>query len=76
MKKVFPKTLLFAFVSMMAISLPAAANISDTTKSFIQKAAIGGKFEVLSSQLALERSKNENIRIFRWSMIIHRPMKN
>jgi putative membrane protein len=40
-----------------------------STADFIKGAAIGGKFEVMSSQLALQKSKNKSVRDFAQKMV-------
>lgn len=55
-----------AIALAMALSAPALA---DDSKEFVTKAAIAGNFEIESSKLALERSKNDGVRKFAQMMI-------
>jgi putative membrane protein len=46
------------------------ATVNSTySQNFVQKAAAGNLFEILSSQIALEKSKNEKVREFAQKMI-------
>jgi len=58
-------------VAVVAMALPLCAYAMEhvSNKDFVQKAAIGGMFEVESSQLALEKSKNQDVRNFAQMMI-------
>jgi len=60
----------FAVVAA-AVALPLCAYAMGlvSNKEFVQKAAIGGMFEVESSQLALEKSKNQDVRNFAQMMV-------
>jgi putative membrane protein len=63
----------FVFLIVLAAlfaALPLArAADADATQNFIEKATIGNQFEIESSQLALERSKDEKVRTFAQQMI-------
>lgn len=62
------QTLVAAFILsvavVMAASSAALANASGDTQKFINKAVIGGQFEIESSQLALDRSTDPAVRNF------------
>jgi len=62
---------LFIVVAAAAVTLPLCAYAMDrvSNKDFVQKAAIGGMFEVESSQMALEKSHNQDVRNFAQMMI-------
>lgn len=66
MKKPF---LVAASVSVMLFATATFANPSSDTSDFIKKAAIGNKFEIEASRLALARSKNTDVRDFATQMI-------
>ena len=54
----------FAVLVVALISLPAIAaeNPPPATQEFIDKAAVSNKFEIDTSQLALEYGKGEDVR--------------
>lgn len=68
MKKI---NILAAAVLMSAVSAYAFAAQAKplTAEEFATKAAISGKFEIESSKLAIERSKNEEVKTFAKQMV-------
>lgn len=54
---------------LMTVSAGGAMAQSDDTKSFVEKASVSGLYEVESSKLALEKSKDADIRKFAQRMI-------
>lgn len=65
-----PKFLPFFALTIIPLSFPAsAATSSSASQTFVQKATIGNQFEILSSQVALDRSQNDDIRQFAQDMI-------
>jgi len=53
-----------------ALTIPALAQSSpNSTQDFVTKAAVGGMFEIQSSQLALKKSQDQDIRTFAQKMI-------
>lgn len=67
----FIQFLSIAFLAMaVATSSALAADMgSVATQEFVKKATIGSSFEIASSQLALERSKNDAVKAFAKTMI-------
>ncbi len=61
--------LLTGTIIVAASILSMKAYAADTAKEFVEKATIGGKFEIDSSKLALEKSKNTDVRSFAQKMI-------
>ncbi len=62
----------FAFVMIMIalmMSLPAFAKEFKSSNDFVAKAAVGNLFEVKSSQLALKRSQDADVKAFAQQMI-------
>lgn len=59
-----------ALLAGTALALPAmAADASKMSNDFVQKAAMTDKFEIESSQLALEKSSNAKVKGFAQQMI-------
>lgn len=56
-------------IALVAAHMTAQAQVSQTTQNFIRNAAVGGLFEIQSSQLALDKSQNPQIRQFAQRMI-------
>ncbi|TIT83508.1 MAG: DUF4142 domain-containing protein, partial [Mesorhizobium sp.] len=48
--------------AMASFAFPAVA--ADTAQTFVDKAAIGGMFEVESSKLAQDRAKDQQVKNF------------
>jgi len=64
------KKFMTAFIAVTALGLVSAqAATSDTTTGFIKNAAIGNMFEIETSKVALEKSKDEDVRAFANQMI-------
>lgn len=63
----------FAVAAVLCVS-PAAAK--DGAKSFVNQAAIGGMFEVQSSELALKKSKDADLRQFAEMMVADHTKAN
>jgi putative membrane protein len=61
----------FAFLTLLLISLPAIAaeGPPTATQDFIDKAAVSNKFEIDTSQLAQEYGKSEDVKKFAKEMI-------
>jgi len=55
--------------AILTFSFHALAKSFKNAADFAQKATIGGEFEVKSSQLALNRSKNADVRTFAQQMV-------
>ncbi|MBZ9996819.1 MULTISPECIES: DUF4142 domain-containing protein [unclassified Mesorhizobium] len=54
-------------VASVAFAMPAFA--ADSAQDFVDKAAVGGKFEVDSSQIALDKAQDQRIKDFAQMMI-------
>jgi len=71
----FAKLLDFAAVGLLVLTLLVAftqfahAKAYSSSQDFVQKATIGGLFEVQTSQLALQRSQNDSVKAFAQKMI-------
>ncbi len=65
------KFLLYCSVSLIAAMASTATMAAESKMSddFVKKAAMSDKFEIESSQLALEKSKNSNVKGFAQQMI-------
>jgi putative membrane protein len=66
------KTLPFFATAALVLALnvpPAHAAETTTTQDFVRGASIGGEFEIQTSRLALEKTKNPDIRQFAQMMI-------
>jgi putative membrane protein len=61
----------FAFLAVLLISLPSIAAESPpaATQDFVDKAAVSNKFEIDTSQLALEYGKSDDVKKFAKEMI-------
>jgi putative membrane protein len=61
----------FAFLAVLLISLPsiAAESLPAATQDFIDKAAVSNKFEIDTSQLALEYGRSEDVKKFAKEMV-------
>ncbi len=53
----------------VATSFPALAANSTMSEDFVKKAAMSDRFEIESSQLALEKSKNTKVKAFAQQMV-------
>jgi putative membrane protein len=60
---------LLAVASFAAISVNEAAAASRSAQDFVRNATSGNQFEILSSQMALEKSQDPNIQQFAKQMI-------
>jgi len=63
-----------AFLALFTLCIAAAlglgnAQAAKSTPDFIEKASIGGQFEIASSRIALKRSHNADVRQFAQRMI-------
>ncbi|RUZ89342.1 DUF4142 domain-containing protein, partial [Mesorhizobium sp. M7A.F.Ca.US.003.02.2.1] len=59
----------FASLAAASILLAVPAFAADSAQAFVDKAAIGGKFEVDSSQIALGKVQDQSIKDFAQMMI-------
>ncbi len=62
-------TSLLVLTLIIAFTQFAHAKAYDSSQDFVQKATVGGLFEVQSSQLALQRSQNDSVKTFAQHMI-------
>lgn len=58
-----------ALTALPAMAQSNSANTAQNTQEFVTKAAVGGMFEIQSSQLALQKSQDQSIRAFAQKMI-------
>jgi putative membrane protein len=63
------KASFFATTLLTALLLSGVAFANDTAQEFVTKASIAGKFEIETSKLALEKSKNAEVKGFAQQMI-------
>jgi len=65
------KIRLYIIAGLLGYSITAASSswAADQTHKFIEKASIGGQFEISSSRLALQNSQNPDIKNFAQKMI-------
>lgn len=62
------KHIVLTLAAVLLGAVPAAAQ-EEETQEFVQKAAVSSKFEIASSELALERAESEAVREFAQRMI-------
>jgi putative membrane protein len=67
MKELYMKTLILS--AAVAVMLAATPAFADDTDDFLQKAGVANQFEIVSSQVALERSQAQDVRDFAQRMI-------
>jgi putative membrane protein len=58
-----------ALLACFSFAIAPAAMAKESAEEFVRDTAVGNQFEILSSQLALEKSKNNNVRNFAQHMI-------
>lgn len=62
-------TLVLIALTALVLSSSAYAAASDATVNFIKNAAIGNKFEIDSSKIALKKSSDDDVKAFAYKMV-------
>jgi putative membrane protein len=72
---IFRHTTFFAFAMAMVVfaspvlAADTASSQSSYSQNFVQKATVGNQFEIMSSQLALDKTQNSQVKEFAQQMI-------